>query len=514
VLAWGWRDSERELDRLTCEFRVYCLRNSPVEVPGTITSVTASAGGWDLAFSTNRVLEADECAGQWIDTGGHPFRIATHAAGSNIVIQVEKVLLDPSATPAVGGAQFGRALRSDHQRPAAWDERVAVVPLTAASTYGHAFYDLLQLSSDRPRDSVWVGVSAADVEPYVDDELPAAAVNGGRPGNESSVATCVVYAKDHTRLTFSIPPPLGDVPEVVSDEPAGRQIVIALDLGAWLPGALPIGAPIALDRCPADSIFAVTSLNGAQQIQLQMKDGTFQTIAFPNPDDEAAVIGFLQSDHPERMPTRYVLYLAANHARPGEIFERISTDIRAFGVVEDRLAPKPARYFYRVRRADGLERVSEGGAIVPVVVRVPSITPAAPPQRTALTSTSAQVSIGLRVSPDPDLDHLLVFATTIPFTSPIRDLSGAELLRTPNRRDLYPQHGIRLRVPGNGALVAPIVKALSDQDVAVDADGNRSAVVYVPATPDNWIVLWAYALSRDGIPSRAAGPFTTGAPKA
>jgi hypothetical protein len=513
VLAWGWRDSERQLDPLTSEFRVYSLSNSPVEMPGTITSVTANAGGWDLAFSTDRVLAVDECAGQWITTGGYPFRIATHTAGSSVVIHVEAALVDASATPAPGAARFGRPLRSDHQRPTAWDSRVAVLPLTAELSYSYVFYDLLDLSADHPRDSIWVGVSAADAEWYVGDELPAAAVNGGRPGNESSIAACVVYARDYTRPTFSLPPPLGDVPEVVSDEPTGRQVLIALDLQVWLPGALPAGAPIALDRCPADSIFAVTSLNAAHQIQLQMKDGGFQTVAFPNPDDEAAAIGYLQSAHPERMPTRYLLYLAASHLRPGELFERISSDIVAFGIVQDRLAPKPARYFYRVRRADAVARVSEGSAILPMVARVPSITPAVAPERLALTATPTQVSITLRVAPDADVTHLLVFATTFPLSSPIRDLSGAELLRTPNRRDLYPQHGIRLRAPGNGALLAPIVKSLSDSDVSTDAEGNLSAVVNVPATQDNWIVLWAYALSRDGIPSRVAGPYTIGAPK-
>jgi hypothetical protein len=513
VLAWGWRDSERELDPLSSEFRVYSLHNSPVEIPGTITSVTANAGGWDLAFSTDRVLQADECAGQWVTTAGYPFRIAAHTAGSSIVLHVEAALVDPTATPAVGATQFGRPLRSEHQRPAAWDGRVAVVPLTAAASYMYVFYDLLDLSVNHPRDSVWVGVSAADAESYVADELPAAVINGGRSGNESSVATCVVYGRDHTRPTFSIPPPLGDVPELVSDEPAGRQILISLDLQAWLPGALPAGEPIALDRCPADSIFAITSLNAAQQIQLQMKDGTFQAITFPNPGDEAAVIEYLESAHPERMSTRYLLYLAANHSRPGEIFERVNSDIVAFGTVQDRLAPKPARYFYRVRRADALERVSEGGAILPVVVRVPSVTPAVAPERIALTSTPTEVSITLRVAPDAELSHLLVFATTFPLSSPIRDLSGAELLRTPNRRDLYPQHGIRLRAPGDGALLAPIVKSLSDSDVNIDGDGNRSAVVKLPATQDNWVVLWAYALSQDGIPSLAAGPYTTGVPK-
>jgi hypothetical protein len=107
---------------------------------------------------------------------------------------------------------------------------------------------------------------------------------------------------------------------------------------------------------------------------------------------------------------------------------------------------------------------------------------------------------------------VLLFSISIPVTSPLTDLSGAELLRTPNRRDLYPEHGIRLRAP-TGDLLSPVAKPLSDPDVTADGEGRLSATISVPATFGNWIVLWAFTLSRDGIPSRLAGPFTIGARK-
>jgi hypothetical protein len=513
VLDWGWRDSERQLDSLTREFRVYYWLNPPDIVPGNITSITSTPDGWDLNFGTNRLLEADECAGQSITTGGYPFRISSHTAGSAVTIHVESALANPAATPAMGSAQFGRPLVTLHQRPALWDRRDVVIPLGPAASYRHVFYDLLNLSPSHPVDSIWVGVSAADAESYVSDELPAAAVNGGRNGNECSIVTCVVAGRDHTRPVFAIPPPTGDIPELVAEEPAGRQILVELDLRAMIPGALPPGEPIALDRCATDTLFAILSLNGSNQIQLQMKDGTRQVIAFPNPGDEAAVVAVLQSPNPERLASRFLLFLAANHPSPNEIFERASDNTSAFGVVVDRLAPKPARYFYRVRRADALGRASVGGAILPLVVRVPSVAPPIAPERIALTSTPTSASITLRVPPDPDVSHLLVFSMNIPLTGPLNDLSGAELLRTPNRRDLYPLQGIRLRAP-TGDLLAPAAKALSDPDVTADAEGRLSAAITVPATFGNWIALWSFTLSKDGIPSRPAGPFTVGVPKA
>ena len=513
VLDWGWRDSERKLDSLTREFRLYYWLNPPDVVPGNITSVTSAAGGWDLAFETNRILQADECAGQWITAGGYPFRIVSHTAGSSVVIHVEHALANPGAIPSAGNVQFGRPLSPHHQRPALWDSRAAVVPLTAAASYQQVFYDLLTLSPSHPLDSVWVGVSAADAEPYIADELPAAALNGGRPGNESSIVTCAVAGRDHTRPVFAIPPPIGDIPELVSEEPVGRQVLVSLDLAALIPGALPPGEPIGLDRCAIDTILAIASLNAVNQIELRMKDGTSQVVAFPNPSDESTVVTALQGPHPERLASRFLLYLATHHPRPDEIFERTSGNTVAFGTVADRVAPKPARYFYRVRRADALGRVSVGGAILPVVVRVPSVAPPIAPERVALTSTSSSVSITLRVPPDPDLTHLLLFSISIPVASPLTDLSGAELLRTPNRRDLYPEHGIRLRAP-TGDLLPPVAKALSDPDVTADGEGRLSATISVPASFGNWVVLWGFTLSRDGIPSRPAGPFTIGARKA
>jgi hypothetical protein len=514
VLDWGWRDNERQIDALTREFRVYYLRNTPDTIPGTVTSVTAASGGWDLAFTTNRVLNDGDCIGQWITTGGYPFRIASLTGGANVVIHVEAALANPLATPVVGPARFGRPLSVDHQRPVSWDARASVVPLTSADTYRYAFYDLLNLSPTHPKDSIWVGVSAADGETYVDDEVPGSSMNGGRPGNESSIVACSVGARDFTQPVFSIPPPLGDLPELVTEEPTGRQLLVSLNLPALIPGALPPDEPIALDRCSLDTILGITTLNSVNQVQLRLKDGTQHIVAFPNPGDESAVIAALESPHPERIAARFLMYLATQHPRPTEIFERTSAETATFTEIQDRIPPKPARFFYRVRRADVLGRVSDGGAILPVVVRVPSTAPPVAPERVKVASTPTSVSITLRIAPDPDIASLLVFSTMRPFSSPISDLSGAELLRVPNRRDLYPLNGLRLRIPGSGALVAPVVKSLTDPDVIADPDGNLSATVSVPGTFGNNVILWTYALSRDGIPSRVAGPFTWGVPKA
>ena len=83
----------------------------------------------------------------------------------------------------------------------------------------------------------------------------------------------------------------------------------------------------------------------------------------------------------------------------------------------------------------------------------------------------------------------------------------------PNRRDLYPGNGIRLRL-ADGTLLAPTTKSLGDPDVAVEPDGAHRVTLHAPLTvaPGTSAVVqyWCYALSRDGIPSRPLGPRSTG----
>jgi len=510
VLQWGWRANERGIDKRAREFRVYSLLKTPDMIPGSITSVTPSGNGWDLAFTTDRSLSDGECVGQWITSGGYPFLIDSLTGGSNVVVHVEPALANPAAQPVPGPAVFGRPLSSNHQRPASWDSRVAVIPVTTEENYQYIFYDLLDLSADHPSHSIWVGVSAADGEEYVADELSAAVLNGGRPGNESSIVTCAVTGRDHSRPEFSAPPPLGDVPELWTEEPSGRQVLVSLDLSSLIPGALPPGTPIGLDRCSIDTIFGITSLDPTHRVQLTMKDGTAQIVDFPNPADEQAVITSLESANPERMATQYLMYLAAQHSRPDEIFERIGTDIGTFGTVQDRLPPKPGRFFYRVRRADVLGRLSAGGAILPVVVRVPSMAPPAAPEKISLSSATNSVSIAVRVQADPEIAWVLTYSTLLAETNSRTDLSEAELLRIPNRSDLYPLNGLRLRVPTSDDLLAPVAKSLSDTDVIVNADGTRSVTINAPATFGKYVVIWTHTLTARGIASRLNGPFTWG----
>jgi hypothetical protein len=101
----------------------------------------------------------------------------------------------------------------------------------------------------------------------------------------------------------------------------------------------------------------------------------------------------------------------------------------------------------------------------------------------------------------------LLFAAIAPPGTDAIASGDAAILRLPNRRDLYPHDGLRLRLP-DGTIVAPlVVKDLADADVVVDASGGRTVTLTAAVTPKAWVTLWCFGLSRDGFPSFACGPY-------
>lgn len=510
VLEWGWRNQERDLDPTATEFRVYATA-PPDALDGTINSVTSAPPYWKLdltlASSTQVPLVANELAGLWIESNGYPFRVAQNDAGLTPAIRVEFAAIG-TQQPVPGRVTFGRNLQPAHVRPASWRDRVAVYPVTANENYQHIFYDLLTLDEWHPRDVQWVGVAAADAQPYVPDERSAGAL-ANRPGNESSIATCTAAARYRGQPVFSVPPPLGDVLEIVTDEPTGRSVLVSLDLNALLGGALAAGAPVSLERCSSDDVLSRAGVSG-NDVVLNNPDGTQQTVTFANPGDQAAVLATLSSTDPQRLANKYLLHLVVASNDPAAFFTPVSGQTQQVGVVDDPLAPKPGRFLYFARAGDALGHVSLGGAILPVVVRIPSTALAATPRRRTLTATNSAVSLTVAVPADPETITALLFAHIDPPMTAPANQAGAELLRVPNRRDLYPLDGLRLRL-ADGSLLAPVeAKSLADLDVVVEANGTRVAILTANVAPGSWATLWCYAVTRDGFASYGCGPFGIG----
>jgi hypothetical protein len=188
ILRWGWHDQQRAQDPFAAEFRVYRTRQRLDAIRGTLDAVTsAGPGAYSATLTLERAIAADAARGLRLDAG-YPFEILTHTAGTAVTAQLlARIPLAGGAfaVPQTGGVLMPVRLTPDRTRAAAWDERVEVISIASATQYeSQPLFDLLDLSAGHPNDEIFVGVSAADAQPYVPDQR---APLEARPGNESAI---------------------------------------------------------------------------------------------------------------------------------------------------------------------------------------------------------------------------------------------------------------------------------------------------------------------------------------
>jgi hypothetical protein len=145
---------------------------------------------------------------------------------------------------------------------------------------------------------------------------------------------------------------------------------------------------------------------------------------------------------------------------------------------------------------------------LPQIVRVPSLRALSAPTFDLPNSTDETLTVSARLRDAFDLRWLLLFVVATDVDVPLdeRMLDRPQLLRLPNRRDLYPQNGIRLRLR-DGTLLAPLAVDATTGTVEIP-DRVLSAALNPDPGFDKRVSVWAVAVTRDGIPSRFAGPRT------
>jgi hypothetical protein len=513
VLEWSWTDRERGQDRLATEFRVYWQPLPLDVVQGAVTGPPAVAGPLlEVPAQLDRPLEADAMRGRYLTLADYPFKVAAHTAGQTITIQLEPSALDSSLLPAPAAFEFRPVLTGAEQRPPAWAERTAVVPITADEQYRHVFRDVLTLNADHPHARVWTGVSAADDQSYVPDAFPG----GGRSGNESAVTAAPAAARYLGRPVFTVPPPLPDVPELVTAEPAGDAVKVAFDLAALLPAApVPPGHLVQLERIALGAVVSCVGANADGTIRADLPDGTTASYTLGNPGDQATLHAQIRTGTPARVEGRFLVDFLLRFATALEPMWHAALPAPvAFGAVTDTLPRDAERHVHRVRLVDPASHASAGTAIVPQIVRVPSLRSPGPPELKAPSSRTATLDVEARVRDAFDLTHVLLFTDDQDSLPPPDDTTriAAQLLRLPNRRDLYPSDGIRLRL-ADGTVLAPaaILEAASG---AADPPDRVLTVTLAPG-PGRRVAVWGVALTRDGVPSRLTGPvvaLTAGGP--
>ena len=304
-----------------------------------------------------------------------------------------------------------------------------------------------------------------------------------------------------------MPAPLPAVPEHVTDEPAGDEIVVRVDLPALLPAVtIPAGHRVVLERVGLASIVACLSARSDNRIGATLPDGTTQDYALSNSGDQTAFLAQIRTGTPARIEGRFLMDFVIRFPAQLEGLWRAALPAPVpFGALTDTLPFHAERYVHRIRLADAAGHVSAGAALVPRIVRVPSLRSPSPPRLEIPSSTTDTLAVAARVRDAFDVASVLLFtksadaaaATGAELTAP------AQLLRLPNRRDLYPNDGLRLRL-ADGSLLAPAT-AIAATGGTVEPPDRVLAATLTPGH-ERRVAVWGVALTRDGVPSRYAGP--------
>jgi hypothetical protein len=509
VVEWGWHDNQRREDPYAEEFRIY-WQDPPFDtVAGEVTGPHGTSGpNLTVPVTFDRLVPADRMVGLALYSGGLPFRIVGQTAGTTSTLTVATLATRPTARPVPGAFVLHPPLDGSEMAPAAWDERVAVVPIGAATAYRHVIRDRLTLSPDRPRHRVWVGVSAADREPYRPDTRTTGA-NAGRPGNESNVAATDAIGRYVGQPAFTPPALLEDVPEIVTAEPLQGGIEHLLDLAADLPaGLVAAGEPVVVERMNLSAITTRITAT-ATGARFTPPEGAVVDYSPAAPADQSALVAAIRAGQPGAIPGKFVrAILAAAGTAADPLWEAALPGTVPFGTVTVSFPADAARYVFRVRLADRGGRRSVAGAVTGHIYRVPDLAPPSAPEIAPGAVSGADVSVTFRTRAQFDLTHVAVFDVTAAAGTRFGDLTAqpAEVLRTPNLRGAYPDDGIRLRL-ADGRLLDPTVIDLATAtseppDVVTQRD--------IPVGIGQQAAIWALAVNRDGAVSGASGPILIG----
>ncbi|MFI0479575.1 hypothetical protein [Actinomadura sp. 9N215] len=502
VLRWSWQAEQRGQDDYAREFRIYAAPPLNV-VHGQVLKVTALSTGpvtsYGLDLRLDRPVQADLAAGRRL-RAGHPFLIRAHTGGTTVSMVVETRLPVGGAAPvpALGPIRLDHPLTPGLTRPPAWAERIQAVPITGATAYEVVLRDRLTLTPGHPADALWVGVSAADDQPYVADQRADAE---SRPGNESAIAPVVASGRYAGRPVLEIPPPLAAVPRLRTPEPGAEPLRFPLDLTAYLPPAAFQAGRLRYERVAAGALIeACRATSGgrvhAVPVEPAAPGDAEVEIAVPNEADRAELVAALQSGVSTAVSDRFLVYLAGRHAYRDRLFAAAHGEPAPPGPFTEVLPPAADRWIYRVRAVDAAGQVSAGSATARVVVRVPSLMPGVAPFR-------LRGADGLRIAvpADPAVSHVLLFQAPSTASGPVE---VTEISRVPNRPDLPPGGGLWLRTP-DGGMLAPTVLPMTGPDVVTDPNGTRELTV--PVTGERTRV-WLATLTHDGVPSCLIGPYT------
>jgi hypothetical protein len=522
VLEWGWGPQERRNDPFAREFRVYFQGVPPDMIIGKLVEQPVWNGThYEMQVAFDQAVRADQFAGQYVNAGNYPFRIAGHSGGGG----PGQVYLEPSQVhaglaPAAGSLLLTPTLDGGEGRPPAWGARVHCQPIDGRMDYifWNVFAGSLLPGPQQPSVRVWVGVSAADDQYYVPDELQAGAWSG-RPGNESHIVAVAAVARHFGRPQLQGARPLFDVPEIRLDEVTGPAVTHALDVASWVQKLnLPAGPRYLVERISGAAVVAMLGATLDGRIQVTAPDGGHSAFRYGdnpaepgNAADQAELLAALDSGEPARIAGKFLMDILwrCRGDDLSTLWQAVPGTPAAPASLTDTLPNKAERFIYRLRLADEVGHLSAGAALIPTIYRVPSSRVPGEPELGKLHADEGQVLVKLETLDTFDLAGVLIFYS-------LEDTAGeanpalqktVQLLRVPNRPDLYPQDGIRLRLrDGTWAARAFVPRAAGVPNPAGRTIAFEKALA---AGHSRRVSAWAVAVTRDGVPSLPAGPRVT-----
>lgn len=511
VFEWGWTETERQLDPFAREFRLYFQPHPPDRKKCELVGEARSAGGlFEMDCTAGATIVTDELTGVYIQAGAFPFKAVSNSAasraGERLVVRLEPSRLDSSRVPVASVFEFIAALHGEELDPADWPERIGVVPMRRSrDRYSFVLRNRLDLDSSHPFARVWLGVSAADRENYIPDRWRGRGTLGARQGNESRLAIATAIARYKGRPSFNVPPRLGAIPELVTEEPTGTPVRCVLELARLLPGVTLDGHKGILERLAISNLFGRLTPRDDFGVTILAPDRSLVSYAPANPEDAIVFIRQLQSGVPASVDNRFLRDLVIQRpAATEDLWEPTGIKIDSLTTISDAVPETAERQLYRVRLVDNAGHISEGAAVLPIAARVPSLRRPAAPAVTTTIQPDGTVSVTGHFLPSFDLAWLSVFyLSEATLGSPSADQRKLpEVLRVPNLRDRYPRDGIRLRL-SSGVLLAP---AESVPIPGFSGSTFQEVTVGLTVAAGRRLAIWLLLITRDGIPSPLQGP--------
>jgi hypothetical protein len=531
VLTWTWGEEERSLDHYVKEFRVYLRTREHGIINADFTGTAAGIDtDWNISVNLSAPVAVNEFAGHYAILQKNYFRIVSHDAGSAVTFRISPPRTAPGAVPQAGIFKLFRKPAGEESRPASWDKRIAVVPLGDHAVYQYiletgtlvadpvAVLGLQDISYEitalGPNTRCWLGVSAADDQSYVDDQLISPTPFSPRHGNESAIVSAPVQAKFYGRPVFNPPPPLDDVDVLPLDEVNSDRLLFETNPVELMP-FLHTDDQLRIERMTGTDLLSLLHVSDSA---IQLSDAVNPVILndwLLNPSDEAELRNVYQSGN-KPVPAKFIWAISQkNELHLDGLWKLISPDpFKCSNIVRDYLPNRTDRYIYRGKLVNEIGIPSESAALFPFIWRTPDKTIPPRPLFSSMLMTEAadKVSIQPKIRLDASLaasvKGILLFAGAFPSADDIteEDLNKASLLKIPNRPDLLISQLYRMRV--KSLLIEPVF--ISIEVAGKETEGDKVFFswndISLEFPYERTVSVWAASVSNDNVLS-PVGPF-------